>query len=178
MDIGERIKNLRNEKKITQKDLAHKLQVATTAVSAWERGANRPMVEKIAAMSEIFDVPFTYFFAEEMKNRNFGVFLYGERLRNLRKEKGWTQLEVARKVGVSKQTYSHYEKENRRPSLEMAYKLSEVYNVNINDVFGSDSVENSNNGDQLEEWMIEIINAQGSQKEAIKDMWEIVKKYS
>lgn len=37
--------------------------------------------------------------------------MYGQKLRELRKLEGWTQEEVAKKLGVSKQTYSHYENE-------------------------------------------------------------------
>ena len=33
-----------------------------TAVSAWERDANKPMMDKIAVMSELFGVPVTHFF--------------------------------------------------------------------------------------------------------------------
>lgn len=36
MHIGERIKMLRKERKMTQEDLANVLKVAPTAVSAWE----------------------------------------------------------------------------------------------------------------------------------------------
>lgn len=61
--------------------------------------------------------------------------MYGKKLRELRKIEGWTQKEVAEKIGVSKQTYSHYENEERKPGLPMIHKLVEVYNVDINEIF-------------------------------------------
>src|SRR5690606_4270723 len=53
----------------------------------------------------------------------------------LRKLEGWTQEQVAKKLGITKQTYSHYENENRKPSLDMIKKLAAVYQVNIDDIF-------------------------------------------
>lgn len=66
--------------------------------------------------------------------------MYGKKLRELRKIEGWTQQEVANKLGVSKQTYSHYENEKRKPGLEMIKKLAEVYQVDLDRVFGNVSV--------------------------------------
>ncbi|MBS4198582.1 helix-turn-helix domain-containing protein [Bacillus sp. FJAT-49732] len=61
MKFAEKIKHLRKEHRLTQAELANKLNVAPTAVSAWERGANRPLMDKITIMSEMFNLPITYF---------------------------------------------------------------------------------------------------------------------
>lgn len=66
--------------------------------------------------------------------------MYGKRLKELRLLEGWTQEEVAKKLGVSKQTYSHYENEKRRPSLEMVRELAAVYKVNIDDIFAEEKI--------------------------------------
>lgn len=66
--------------------------------------------------------------------------MYGQKLRELRKIEGWTQEEVAKKLGVSKQTYSHYENETRRPSLDTIQELASVYQVNIDDIFASEKI--------------------------------------
>ncbi|WP_337969719.1 LexA family protein [Virgibacillus salexigens] len=63
--------------------------------------------------------------------------MYGKKLKELRLIEGWTQQEVATKLGVSKQTYNHYENEKRKPGLEMIKKLAEVYQVNLDRVFGN-----------------------------------------
>lgn len=61
--------------------------------------------------------------------------MFGKKLKELRRLEGWTQEEVAKKLGVTKQTYSHYENETRKPSLEMIKHLAKVYRVNIDDIF-------------------------------------------
>lgn len=70
--------------------------------------------------------------------------MYGKKLRELRDIEGWTQEEVANKIGVSKQTYPHYENEKRRPGLSMVRKLATVYNVNIDDIFAEGKISDVN----------------------------------
>jgi repressor LexA len=67
--------------------------------------------------------------------------VYGRKLKELRKIEGWTQEEVANKIGVSKQTYSHYENENRTPSLKTIRSLANVYGVDLDHVFGDEVKE-------------------------------------
>ncbi|WP_044992017.1 XRE family transcriptional regulator, partial [Streptococcus suis] len=43
-------------KKLTQKDLAVLLDVAPTAISAWEVGRNKPLMDKIEQMAQIFNI--------------------------------------------------------------------------------------------------------------------------
>lgn len=50
---------------------------------------------------------------------------FPERLRRLRKGYGLTQEDLAKMVGVNKQTISQYERGVRRPDLEMLTRLSE-----------------------------------------------------
>src|SRR5690625_4157913 len=64
MSMERKIKNLRKQFKLTQKELAEKLNVAPTAVSGWERGANKPLMDKLEIMSSMFNVPISYFFDE------------------------------------------------------------------------------------------------------------------
>lgn len=68
--------------------------------------------------------------------------MYGKKLRELRKIEGWTQEDVAKKLGISKQTYSHYENEKRKPSLDTIRELANVYQVNIDNIFSEQ--ENGN----------------------------------
>jgi transcriptional regulator with XRE-family HTH domain len=64
--------------------------------------------------------------------------VFGQKLRELRKIEGWTQEEVAKKLGISKQTYSHYENENRKPSLDTIKQLALVYGVDIDVIFADE----------------------------------------
>lgn len=65
MELKYLLKELRKDKKLTQSDLAKILGVVPTTVSAWERGANKPTMDKVAMMSDIFRVPVSDFFSSE-----------------------------------------------------------------------------------------------------------------
>lgn len=54
--ISKNIKNLRNEKGMTQSDLANVLYISRQAVSSWENGRTQPDVEMLGKLSQVFSV--------------------------------------------------------------------------------------------------------------------------
>ena len=54
--IGKRIKELRGEIKITQKELARILEKSPTAVASWEQGLSEPCVNDLRLLCGIFSV--------------------------------------------------------------------------------------------------------------------------
>lgn len=57
------------------------------------------------------------------------------RIKVLRAERNWTQADLAYKVGISRQTVISIEKYKYVPSLELAFKIAEVFEIPINEVF-------------------------------------------
>ena len=47
----------------------------------------------------------------------------------------WTQADLADKVGISRQAVISIEKYKYTPSLELAFKIAEVFGVSIDEVF-------------------------------------------
>lgn len=70
ISVGVIIKELRKKKGLTQAELAKLLGLAPTAVSAWERNANRPMMDKLSIMAKLFDVPISTFYEDMKKPTN------------------------------------------------------------------------------------------------------------
>lgn len=60
MDVGQRIRNLREKHGLKQVNLANALQVSPQAVSKWERGANYPDITVLMKMARLFDVSCDY----------------------------------------------------------------------------------------------------------------------
>lgn len=54
--IGTFLKELRNEKKLTQEQLAEKLGVSRRTVSRWETGSNMPDLDILIEMSDYYSV--------------------------------------------------------------------------------------------------------------------------
>ena len=52
-------------------------------------------------------------------------------LREIRKQKGFTQLKVAMDLAISREALSYYERGLRSPGVDMLVKLSDYFNVSI-----------------------------------------------
>lgn len=55
--------------------------------------------------------------------------MFGNRISNLRISYNWTQVQLAQKLNVSKQTVSNWENNNILPSVDMLIKLSKIFSV-------------------------------------------------
>lgn len=60
MDLSEKILTLRKAKGLTQEELAEKLNVSRQSVSKWESAQAVPELDKIVAMSAVFDATTDY----------------------------------------------------------------------------------------------------------------------
>ncbi len=57
------------------------------------------------------------------------------RLREFRTRSGWTQEDVGRRVGVSRQTIISLESGRYQPSLGLAFRLARAFGLSIEDLF-------------------------------------------
>ncbi len=60
----------------------------------------------------------------------------GERLARLRKERGYTQIEIAERIGINRVLISHYETNKLRPHYEMIIHLSLALEVTSDELLG------------------------------------------
>lgn len=60
MEFSEKLFTLRKANDLTQEQLAEKLEVSRQSISKWESGQAIPEIEKIIALSTIFDVTTDY----------------------------------------------------------------------------------------------------------------------
>jgi len=63
------------------------------------------------------------------------------RLKVLRAERDWTQADLADKLQVSRQTINAIEKGKFDPSLPLAFKISRLFTMPIEDLFQDDLAE-------------------------------------
>lgn len=57
------------------------------------------------------------------------------RLRDLRSERGWTQADLAERLGVSRQTVNALEVGKYDPSLPLAFRIARVFGKRIEQIF-------------------------------------------
>lgn len=59
----------------------------------------------------------------------------GETIRTLRKERGWTQEDLARRIGMSRKHISYYENAHVLPSEKTLSKLANVFGIKVDEFF-------------------------------------------
>lgn len=69
MTLGQKIKKFRNEKKLTQKDIAEQLNVSFQTVSKWENDENEPDIYTLKKLSKIFNCSLDCLLSNEEDNK-------------------------------------------------------------------------------------------------------------
>jgi len=57
------------------------------------------------------------------------------RLKVMRAERNWTQEELGKRVGVSRQAINALETEKHDPSLDLAYRIASSFQVSVEQIF-------------------------------------------
>ena len=66
--------------------------------------------------------------------------MLGQRINKLRIELGWSQVQLAERLSISKQTVSNWENENILPSIEMLVRLAKLFHVSTDYLLGLDDL--------------------------------------
>lgn len=82
----------------------------------------------------------------------------GKNLKKLRLNCGFTEKDIAKKLGVAVSTISAYENNSRKPSCENLIKLAKLYGVSIDYLLYCNN-NNSLNVDGLDETQILVVNS-------------------
>ena len=62
--------------------------------------------------------------------------MLNERIRKLRLERKWSQVDLAKKLNVTKQSVSNWENDNIQPSSDRLVKLARVFSVSTDHLLG------------------------------------------
>ena len=67
--------------------------------------------------------------------------MLNQQIRILRQARGMSQVELAQRLGVTKQSVSNWENDNIQPSVEMVVKLAGVFSVSTDYLLGMEQRE-------------------------------------
>ena len=93
--------------------------------------------------------------------------MIGERLAEVRKNKGMTQLELSRLVFVSLTTISGYENDHCTPSDDIKVKLAKIFNISLDYLLGAIDEELELNRNNT------VVLPEGLQARILKDIEEL-----
>ncbi|MEE0899053.1 MAG: helix-turn-helix transcriptional regulator [Acutalibacteraceae bacterium] len=71
MEIGERLKELRTQKGLSQAELAKRLNLSKSTISMIEVGSRNPSFEVLELIADYFNVDMAYLLGEENQSRFF-----------------------------------------------------------------------------------------------------------
>lgn len=97
-----------------------------------------------------FSFSFFCYNYDEFTNCEMGIYMLnnilGTRIKQLRKEKQLSQLDLARHLNISNTTLSQYESGKRIPGDEIKIKIAKFFNVSIDYLLGCTDVRSYNAG--------------------------------
>lgn len=93
------------------------------------------------------------------------------RIRELRKEKRITQLQLSIELGVTQETISAYEHGKHLPSLAALIKMSEIFHTSMDYIMGLSSADNHNNSnnytnDEQRDYLLRCYRRLGTKNKA------------
>ena len=170
-----RLKELRKEKKLTQKELAEKTDIPYRTLQRWENGESQIKPEKAEKLANFFGVSIAHLLGYEdndfeKANQN--------RLKELRKEKALTQADLAELLEVTKLTISNWENGVSSIKSDRLKKLCEIFDVDVPFLLGYNNVKNETNIkvsvlDEALEKLREINNMLSVENDEGPNMWTV-----
>nr|WP_297280253.1 helix-turn-helix domain-containing protein [uncultured Butyricicoccus sp.] len=130
----QRLKQLRKEAHLTQKQLAEKLYVDQTSISYWESGKTKPDFDKQAELAKIFGVSLDYL---------RGIDNPANHILTLRKEHGLSQQALANLLNVNQTAVSQWERGATIPSATVMNDLCKLWNVTPDYLLGISDIKNA-----------------------------------
>lgn len=67
--------------------------------------------------------------------------MFGIKLTELRKQRGLTQSDIAKVLGIARTTYSSYEQGRRSPDVDIQNKIADYFNVSLDYLHGREGTE-------------------------------------
>lgn len=101
--FSKRLKELRNEKHMTQADLADRLSLTKQAVSQWERGVREPNFDTLELIADFFNVDTDYLIGREDRTTLLLTGIEHELIVKFRELSPAERSMILRSVGISEE---------------------------------------------------------------------------
>lgn len=133
MKLGEKIRSLRKEKGWSQVELGEKLGLPGQHISRYETGKIRPRPSILETIAKTFGIP-----VDALEELSSGpqeidrqVMTIGEKIRELRRKRNWSQAELGERLGIAAQNVCRYEKDLVTPRTGTLAQFAEVLEVPV-----------------------------------------------
>lgn len=100
---------------------------------------------------------------------------FGNIIRDLRKQKGITQKELAQSLQLSESTIGMYERNERQPDYNTLIRIADYFKVSTDFLLGRDFYDEVKRNDtELDQWLNDIKLAPSQKREELKRFWKFI----
>ena len=142
MNYGKNLKNLRIEKKLTQKELANELNIAKQTYNHYELQENILPIKHLNTISNFYNVSIDYILGlTERKNyenckKEINKIEAGHRLKEFRKQNKLTQVKLANILNTTFSSIAFNEKGRNLIATPFLYTICKNYNISADYLLG------------------------------------------
>jgi len=134
--LSQRLKNLRQEKNLTQTQLADIIGISRGALSLYETGKREPDYCTLQKFADFFNVSTDYLLGRNIHKKGNYTKIFSKRLKQERQQRKWSILEMSNKLDISTSQLSDYEKSLREPDLDLVAKIAKLLDISIDYLLG------------------------------------------
>ena len=91
----------------------------------------------------------------------------GTFLKELRKEKGFTQEQLAETLNVSRRTVSRWETGNNMPDLDLLMEIADLYEVDLREMLNGERKSEDKMNKELEETVLQVAEYTNADKQRV-----------
>ena len=138
----ERMKAIREDRDLTQKQLASILDVERSTYAGWETGKNTIPLKKLSALSDYYKLSIDYISglsntkSYDIINKIINKKDVGKNLKKIRAKNNLKQRDIFTFLNTTSSTYSAYETGKVLIQTSFIYSIAKKYNVSIDWILG------------------------------------------
>lgn len=101
----------------------------------------------------------------------------GEQIRKMRLQRGWSQIELAKKLRISNTTLSQYETGVRTPDDALKIQMADLFEVSLDRLMGRPEKEKTSSKTSIDDDDIKVALF-GGEKDIPEEVWDEVKRFA
>lgn len=141
MIYSEKLKEIREENKLTQKDIAIKIGISSNSYERYENEHDIFPLKHLITTCDYLKVSLDYIFNFSNENNyqksNFpNLSLVGKKIKEIRKENKLTQVQLAKILNIGNGTLADYERGRYLVSTAILYTICSKYKISADYILG------------------------------------------
>ena len=137
----DRLKEIREERNLTQKDIAKTLEVDRSTYAGWETGKDTIPLRRLNKLSDYYKISVDYMTGLSDVTSSYRVIdldakVIGQNLKEFRKERNLVQKDIFLFLNTTSSTYSAYETGKVLIKTDFLYAIAKKYHVSIDELLG------------------------------------------